>query len=261
MIQLPFSVEQIETFLLIFIRVGAIIFSVPLFSSNDIPKMVKAGLSICIAWIIFPAVFVPRELHSFNIFQFLPSVAAEVLIGILIGLTARIVFEGIQLGGQLVGHQMGFGIANVLDPVSGANFSIISQVQNIIATLIFIALNMHHWFIKAIALSFTKIPLLHCFVGPKLVNEILGLGSTIFIVGIKVSAPIMAVVLFSEVAFGLLNKAAPLMHIFILSFPLKIASGLFILGITLPMFYIVIKDTFPVYLDYIDMIFMFGVKS
>lgn len=254
MLQLPFSLLQLETFILIFIRITAIIFSVPLFGSKDVPVIAKVGLALTIAWVLYPTVSLPPEIATNKFLQLAPGMLAEIIIGVSIGLTARLFFEGVQLGGQLAGFQMGFGIVNVLDPITGASFSIISQVQNLIATLIFLLLNMHHLFFKAIALSFEKIPLLHCSLNNSLLLQIVNLSGNMFIIAIKLSAPIMAVLLFTDLALGILNRAAPTMHIFILSFPLKIAAGLIGLGLTMPMFYIVLKKIFMNYEDYIYMI-------
>lgn len=258
MVQLPFSIEQLETFIMIFVRVGAIIFSVPMFGSADVPKTAKIGLSLCLALILYPAIPLPKELFSMKIMQLVPLMISEILIGVLIGLTARLFFEGVQLAGQLIGFQMGFGVASVFDPVSGATFSVLSQVQNILATLLFLLLNMHHWFFRAMALSFEKIPIFHCYVSNQLIQQWVDLMSTVFVIGLKIAAPVMAVLLFSDFALGILNKAAPMIQVFLLSFPLKIAGGLFVLAVTLPMFFIVLKKSFYHYEEYIEMIIKGG---
>ncbi len=258
MLELPFSVEQIETYVLVFIRASAIIFSVPIFGSRDFPVLAKVGLACTIAWIIYPLVPIPAELFNGKLLTLVPAMVAEIFIGIAIGFTARLVFEGVQLGGQLSGFQMGFGIVNVLDPITGENFSIISQLQNLFAIILFLGMNLHHWFFKAIVLSFEKIPLFHCTLSAPLFQELCTISANIFVIAVKLAAPIMAVLLFSDFALGILNRAAPQMHIFILSFPLKIAVGLFMVGLTLPMFCMVLKKIFLQYEEYIAVILQWG---
>lgn len=238
------SIEQIETYLLVFIRAGAILFAAPIFGSRDLPIMAKMGLGLTIAWCVYPAVSVPQELTSGRLFVLVPAMVAEICIGLLIGFTARLFFEAVQIGGQLVGFQMGFGIVNVLDPISGENFSVVAQLQNLLAVLLFLALNMHHWFFMAIAFSFQKIPLLQCSLSAPLLSHVATLFGAMFSVAIKIAAPIVAVLLFCDCALGILNRAAPQIHIFILSFPIKIAVGLFVLGLTLPMFCLVMQKSF-----------------
>jgi len=259
--QLPFSLEQIETYLMIFIRISAIVFSVPLFGSRDFPLIAKVGLAITIAWIIYPSVPVPKELESVKLLQLVPAIAAEILIGIVIGFTARLFFEGIQLGGQLVGFQMGFGIVNVIDPMSGASFSIIAQVQNLLATLLFIVLNMHHWFFKAMVLSFEKIPLFHCYLSYPLLHWVIDLSSNMFVIAVKVTAPIIATLLFTSTAIGIISKGVRGMNVFIVMFPLKITAGLVGIGLSLPMFAIVLKKHFAHLGEYIYMILKLGCLS
>lgn len=241
---LPFTLDQIETYFMVLIRTGAIIFSVPLFGSRDFPTIAKVGLAATVAWVVFPLVEVPEELRSTRLVQLLPVIFGEVLIGIVIGFAARIFFEGVQLGGQLVGFQMGFGIVNVIDPITGANFSIIAQVQNLLATLIFISLDMHHWFFKAIALSFEKIPLLHGSPGAPLWEWLIGLSGNMFVIAVKVMAPVIATLLFTTTAMGIIAKGIQGINVFIVMFPLKISIGLIVAGLALPMFSIVISKAF-----------------
>lgn len=243
-----FSIEQIQIFLMVFIRIGAILFSIPIFGSNDFPKTAKVGLTLAIAWMLFKHVPVPDEIQGAQLamYQLLPAICSEIMIGIAIGIVARFIFEGIQLSGQLIGFQMGFGIVNVMDPVTGASFSIIAQFQNLLATLFFIALNMHHLFFKALALSFEKIPIFHCYLSVSVFSWIIGLSSDIFILAVKIGAPLTAILLFTTVALGLIAKGCPQINVFIVGFPLKIAAGLLGIALTLPMFYIMVQKSFGV---------------
>ena len=154
-----FSLPVIQAAVLVFTRVGAILLTAPLFSSGSIPVHVKIGLSFMLAVIVFPLVTVNAAsvlpLASLGV-----AIAGEVLIGVIIGFTARLLFAAVQLAGQLVGFQMGFGIVNVIDPQTSTQVSIIAQFENIITLLIFLAVNAHHWFIMAIAKSFEVVPLL-----------------------------------------------------------------------------------------------------
>jgi len=240
----PIGLEQFETYVLVFIRTGAIIFSVPLFGSREFPVIAKIGLTATVAWVVFPMVNVPFEIKSAKLLELLPFIFNEILIGIIIGFAARIFFEGVQLGGQLVGFQMGFGIVNVIDPITGENFSIIAQVQNLLATLIFISLDMHHWFFKAIYLSFEKVPLLYSQPSGALWEWLIGLSGSMFVIAVKVMAPVIATLLFTSTAMGIIAKGIQGINVFIVMFPLKIAIGLIVAGLSLPMFSIVLSRMF-----------------
>ncbi len=239
------SLEQIETFLLVFIRVSAIVFSMPILGVTEVPRTARIGLSFLLAWILFPSVAVPYiELEGLSLLKLLPAVTAEIMIGIMMGLSVRMIFEGIQLGGQLIGFQMGFGIVRVIDPLTGSQYSIIAQVQNLLAVLLFLSLGLHRYFLQAIRVSFEEIPLLYCYVSNSVVEWFMGLSSTIFVTGMKVAGPVMALLLFVSIIMGMINKFAQGMNVMIVMFPLKIAAGLIGIGISLPMFALVLKKIF-----------------
>jgi flagellar biosynthetic protein FliR len=238
----PITAEQIEAFVLIFLRVTAIIVVIPILGNRTVPLRVKGGLSIIIAFLIFP--FVHYSAASYEVISLVLKMLGEVLIGIIIGLTGRLLFAGIQLAGQLVGFQMGFAIVNVVDPVSSSQVSIIAQFQYLLAALIFFAVNGHHVFLYAIAESYNIIPPLDFnFSGP-LMDSLLSLSRDIFIVAVKTGAPIMTILLLTSVGLGLIARTVPQINIFIVGFPLKIGIGLIGIGLTLPIFVRIVGTLF-----------------
>jgi len=249
--EIPFSIEQIVTFMLILIRISAVIISLPIFGSEDIPRMAKAGFIIALSWLVFPCVEVPPELANISLLALVPPIISEIIIGLTIGFVTKFIFESAQLAGTLIGFQMGFGIARVMDPMTGSQFSVISQFYNIIITLLFIATNMHHLFLKAIVLSFEKIPILHCYLSANLFEYIIKISSNVFLLAIKFGAPIIAILLFTTGAFGLINKSVPQLHIMIVGMPLKITAGLIAIGLIMPMSILMFKRSFPLIEGYI----------
>lgn len=241
---LNFSLPMVQAAVLIFARVGAILLTAPLFSSGSIPVHVKVGLSFMLAVIVFPLVSVNDTFVLLPIASLGIAMAGEVLIGVIIGFTARLLFAAVQLAGQLVGFQMGFGIVNVIDPQTSAQVSIIAQFENIITLLTFLALNAHHFFILAIAKSFEVVPLLTFSFTNSLMEALLRLSCDMFVVAAKVAAPIIAILLFTSVALGLLARTVPQMNIFIVGFPLKLAIGLLAVGLTLPLLSAMLRNLF-----------------
>ena len=240
---LNLSLPMVQAAVLIFTRVGAILLTAPLFSSGSIPIHVKIGLSFMLAVIVFPLVSV-NDILVLPLASLGIAMAGEVLIGVIIGFTARLLFAAVQLAGQLVGFQMGFGIVNVIDPQTSAQVSIIAQFENIITLLIFMAVNAHHWFIMAIAKSFEVVPLLAFSFTNSLMEALVRLSCDMFVVAAKVAAPIIAILLFTSVALGLLARTVPQMNIFIVGFPLKLAIGLLAVGLTLPLLSTMLRNLF-----------------
>ena len=234
---------MVQAAVLIFARVGAILLTAPLFSSGSIPVHVKIGLSFMLAVIVIPLVSV-NDILVLPIASLGIAMAGEVLIGVIIGFTARLLFAAVQLAGQLVGFQMGFGIVNVIDPQTSSQVSIIAQFENIITLLLFLAVNAHHWFIMAIAKSFEVVPLLAFSFTNSLMEALVRLSCDMFVVAAKVAAPIIAILLFTSVALGLLARTVPQMNIFIVGFPLKLAIGLLAVGLTLPLLSTLLRNLF-----------------
>ena len=235
---LPFlSADHLEAFVLVLLRVSAIIVFIPVISEQTVPMRVKAGLSIMVSLIIFPLVFsqLPST-KNFHILEVIFLMIGEVLIGVTIGFVARLVFAAIQLAGDIIGFQMGFAVANVIDPMSAQMVSIITQLQYLIAMLVFLAVNAHHLFFQAIVQSYVLIAPLSFHFSGQLMQFIFDLSREMFVIALKIAAPIMAVMLFTNVALGVVARTVPQMNIFIVGFPLQISLGLILLGLTAPLF-------------------------
>ena len=237
------SLPQVQAAILVFIRIGAILIAAPLFGSRNVPLQLKAGLSLVLAMVIFPVTGF-QEVYLTGIPSLVTAMVGEVLIGIIIGFTARLIFSAVQLAGQLIGFQMGFGIVNVIDPQTSTQFSIVAQFQNIMTLLIFLALDAHYWFILAISSSFELIPPLgFCFTS-SLMEAIVSLSCDMFLVAAKVAAPVIAALLFASVALGLIARTVPQMNVFIVGFPIKLAIGLLGVGFSLPLLSVMLRNLF-----------------
>ncbi len=242
LLNLPFN--QVQAAVLVFIRIGAILVTAPLFGSRSVPAKVKVGLSFLLAVIIFPFVPVQEGDYTGSVLSLGIAMTGEILVGVIIGFTARLLFAAVQLAGQLVGFQMGFGIVNVIDPQTSTQVSIIAQFQNIITLLTFLTLNAHLWFVLAIAKSFEVVPLLSFSFNNSLMEALLHLSCDMFVIAAKVAAPIIAILLFTSVALGLIARTVPQMNIFIVGFPLKLAIGLMGVGLSLPLLSTLLRNLF-----------------
>lgn len=232
------NTEQVLILIFVFLRIVAILVMIPVLGETSVPLRVKAGLAILISLLVFPSVRadIPHFQTEAEIVVIVIAMAGEVLIGVVIGFAARIIFAGIQFAGEMIGLQMGFSIVNVIDPVSSAQVSIMAEFQYMIAMLVYLAIDAHHIFIFAIVDSYRIVaPFGYHFSGP-LIQALIIFSKGLFITAIKVSAPVMAVLLFTNVALGVLARTVPQMNVFIVGFPLQIAVGLTIMGLTIPVF-------------------------
>jgi len=229
-----FSLTQLQTFFLIFLRVSAIMATAPLFDSKNIPVVFKAGLALAVSSLLFPVLKLGDTPFPTQVVPFAIGIAGEIILGVIIGLSVKLIFAGIQLAGQLAGFQMGFAIVNVMDPMTSRQVSIISQIKNQMALLIFLAINAHHWFLRALVESFRVVPPLDFHFNGSLMEHLIRLAGNMFVIAIKLGAPIMAALLLTTVALGMIARTVPQMNIFIVAMPLKIIVGLVFLCITIP---------------------------
>lgn len=231
-LQLP--LHQFETFIFVLIRVTATFMALPAFGSKTVPAMVKVGLSVLLTILVFPTLTLAPHPLSHQTLPLILAVLWEIGIGLLIGYMVQLIFAGIQVAGQMTGYQMGFGVVNVLDPQSNSQLSIIALFQNLLAILLFLALNVHHMVIGAMAESFHMIQPGAGHYPPALMEQLMGAAGELFVVAIKIGAPMMAVLLFANMGMGLIAKTVPQMNVFIVAFPLQIGVGLIMLGLSLP---------------------------
>jgi flagellar biosynthetic protein FliR len=229
-----FSLPQLQVFFLIFLRVSAIIATAPLFDNRTIPLVFKAGLAIAVSVILFPILQMDDIAHLSHVVPFAIGVAGEITVGVIIGLSVRLIFAGVQLAGQYAGFQMGFAIVNVMDPVTSNQVPVISQIKNQIAMLIFLSINAHHWFLRAMVESFRMVTPLHFQFNGSLMEHLVRLMGNTFVIAVQIGAPIMAALLLTTVALGMIARTVPQMNIFIVAMPLKVVVGLVFLCIMLP---------------------------
>lgn len=229
------SQNLVLSFSLVLVRVGSLIGTMPLFGEQLVPVRVKAGLSLVIAILLFPVVssFVPPVPDNFFALFFM--MLSEALIGAVLGFSARLIFAAAQLAGEVMGMQIGFSVANVVDPVSRSHISLIGQVQYIFAILIFLLTNAHHVFLGAIADSFQITPSLFFHSSAEWMSFFVGLVRNMFILAVKLSIPVVAVIFLSNVGLGVVARTVPQINVFIVGFPLHIAIGLIFLGLTMPL--------------------------
>jgi flagellar biosynthetic protein FliR len=230
------ALRQIEIYSIIFIRVSGILFMMPFFGSENVPQLVKIGLALVITFVILPTlelggIVLPNDLVSYVV-----MLAKELLVGIMLGYVSSIIFHGIQFAGDLVGFQMGLRIGNIIDPLSEEQVSIIGSLQNMLAVLIYLSMFWDHFLFQAMAASFHVIPVAGVVFKGQIAGELIRMSGEVFVISLKMGAPLLAALFLADVAMGFISRTAPQINIFIIGFPVKIAMGILLLGISLPFF-------------------------
>jgi len=151
-------IDQFQIFLICFARVAGFIAGIPVLISNQTPVQVKAGLAFMSTLVLLPVMEPTMVAVSFGTINFLLLMLAEVMLGGMIALIARMIFTAVEYGGTVIGYQMGFAAANIFDPQNERQLPLISQFQNVFAILIFLAIDGHHVFFQVAAESYKILP-------------------------------------------------------------------------------------------------------
>lgn len=226
-------IEQFQTFLVVLARVAGFIVAIPVFSSTQTPGRIRVGLTVTCALLLFPTLSANLQPIAFQPLPFLLFVISETLLGLLIGLIARLVFTAVEFGGTVIGYQMGFAAANVFDPTGDRQVALISQFQNVFAILIFLALDGHHLFFRLAVKSYTLLPPGKLNLSGEAVPYLMDMAAHMFSIGVQFSAPVLAVLLFSGLILGVLARVFPQLNVFLLSFPLNIGTAFIVMALTL----------------------------
>jgi flagellar biosynthetic protein FliR len=225
------TLAQFLAYGLMLIRVSVVILTAPVLGNTRVPGQVKAALALSLTLLLYLAA-PPRALpEPGNVLALASAVGGEVFAGLIIGYTAYLLFTGIQMAGQIIDIQIGFGLVNVIDPAGGQQVSILGQFYYLIAMLFFLAVDGHHALIKALGDSFSLLPAggigwldQAAKAGPLLA----GFFTKLFVIAFQVAAPSVAVLFLTNLSMGLLSRTIPQMNVFIVGMPLNIIVGLLV---------------------------------
>ncbi len=237
-------VAQFQTFLLCLARVIALVAAIPAFAGVAASIRMKLGLAVATALVLFPLMAPHTPQVDFTLTGFGLLMVNEVLLGALIGLVAQLVFTAVSFGGTVIGYQMGFAAANIFDPQTTQQLSLMSQFINILALLAFLVLDGHHFFFRVIVESYRLLPPGPLDFSAGAVATLMRLGSHMFVLGVKFSAPVLALLLLTNMVLGILARVFPQLNVFMLSFPLNIGIALIVIGLTLEAMFFVLRREF-----------------
>jgi flagellar biosynthetic protein FliR len=227
------AIEQFQLFLVVLARVAGFVGAIPIFSSPQAPVRIRVGLAFAFALVLFPILSQNLPQVVFSPVPFMLFVINETLLGALIGLVSRLIFTAVEFGASVIGIQMGFAAANVYDPTSEQQIALLSQFQNVFAILIFLAVDGHHLFFRLAVRSYEILPPGHLDLSGEAVPFLMGLASRMFELGVQFSAPVLALLLLSGLILGVLARVFPQLNVFLLSFPLNIATAFIVIALTL----------------------------
>jgi flagellar biosynthetic protein FliR len=226
--------ETLIIFLLLTLRIGAIVLALPLLGSRNVPAQPKILFIFMLSVALSPLVQIQQIVIPQRLGHLALVAVSEMLIGLTIGFVVQILFAGIQLGGELISQQMGLNLATIFDPHNAQQVSLITHFQYVLAMIVFLSGSAHHWFILAMAESLQSIPLAGLSTSGAVLPVILTLLGKACVIAIQLAAPVSIALLLATLVLGVMARLVPQLNVFMLSFPATLGLGLIMLALALP---------------------------
>jgi len=229
-------IHYIPNFLLILLRASIFIALLPFFNDRTFPAYFKIGLALTIALVLTPIVKFDVQENNIPIL-----VIKEFIFGLAIGIGARTIFWAVELAGDVISNAMGMSIATVFNPDIGQS-TVIAKLYNLLIVLLFFAMDAHHDLIYIFVKSYELLPVGQAQINNNIIYYIVEIGSKVFVIGIKIGAPVVVGMIITNLLLGFIYKASPQINIFFVSLPVNLFIGFIIMLFTVPIFFPVLSE-------------------
>lgn len=240
--------QTVFSLILTMMRVSIVMFMLPVFSTNNIPVVIKAAVTLVFTLGVWPHLALSGTHMPEHPIDFVLIMLGEALIGLVLGMSINFLFMGIQAGGELLGFQMGFTMISFADPLTGNQTGLAAYFLWLASILTFLAIDGHLYMIKGFAASFKILPPGALYIGENLLWTVLDLSAKIFVLAVRIAAPVLVALFMVEVALGLVARTSPQIHIMEFGFPIKIGVGFFFVGLLL----VVMSQQIQVFVEGMD---------
>ena len=229
--------ESADYFILMVLRVSGLILSSPIFGRVNVPMVAKLGLVATLSFLLFSLFPQTVAVQYSTLLSFALVCAGELLLGMALAYVINIFFSLVAFtAGQLIDMQIGFGIVNVFDAQNNTQVPMMGNVLNIMLILMFYAVNGHLRLIEMIYLTIERMPIGTLVFSPAIGITALELFMRAFMLGVMMALPIIASGLTLEICFGMMMRAVPQIHMFVVGIPMKMLVGIILFTVTLPVF-------------------------
>ena len=213
-------------------RPATLVAAAPVFGGHFAPTHVRIGVSVLLAILIAPLV---PQMALTSTLGLGVLVAREMAIGLVMALALRAVIAGAELGGHITGNQLMLSYGSIIDPQGGVRNNLIATLYGNLTLLTFLAINGHHALLRALVASYATLPIGTGGVGPSLAGTVTQLLGVVFVLGLRLSAPLIVVMLLVEVGLALMARVAPALNLMAVAPPVRIAIGLLAVAAMVPL--------------------------
>jgi len=225
------DLSVLERFAMLLVRPGMLVALAPAIGGAQLPTQVKVGLTVLLGLGLLPSVAVPLNLPELTLTV---VVAREAVIGLSLAFALRALIAGAEFAGHLSGQQIGFSYGATIDPQSGVRNNMLATLYGLLATLGFLAINGHHTVLRALAQSYAGLPIGAGHIDPSIVTSVRDILGLVFIVGVRLAAPVIVVLLVVELAVGLISRSSPALSFMVIGYPIRLMIGMALLAALIP---------------------------
>ncbi len=236
---LSFTSAQWSAWLAAFIfplaRILAAVASTPILGNKEVPLQVRIGLSVLLTVLVAPTLQMPSDIDPASL-QGLLILLEQILAGVVMGFAMRIIFAAAEMAGEVAGLQMGLGFASFYDPQNASFQPILAQFLGVIVSLAFLAMDGHLMVLAAISDSFQSFPVSAVMPSALGLHTLVSWAGSIFADALQISLPLLAALMMTNLALGILTRSAPQLNLFAVGFPITLGMGFLVLALSMPYF-------------------------
>lgn len=236
------ALQRADALLLIFARATGLLTTAPAFSNRFVPVPVRVALALVLSLLVLPLVQgpqVPGGLPALALW-----VAQEMLVGMLLGLVAALAFAAVQFAAELLDLDLGFSVANLLDPLTQDPTPLVGNLQFLLALVFYLTVDGHHGLLLALLDSYALLPPGRAALTPGLERHVVDLAGALFRDGLALASPVLAALFLTTVALGVVSRAVPQMNLFAVGLPARAAAGLALLAALVPAYAAAFRSLF-----------------
>jgi flagellar biosynthetic protein FliR len=211
--------------LLIACRLSGLLITAPFLGEKAVPPRIKAALVVALTAVLLPVTAAPANRSAL---AWMGEGLSELMIGVLLGLAAQLVFEGVQLAGTVASFQLGLGLETAIDPTTQADSTVVATFHRLIVVYIFLQMGVHRWILLALVSSFTTLPL-GVSLNVLTARQLLDFAGNLWIWGLELVLPILIATLVIDVTVAFFAKAAPQLPVIFVGIPVKALVGYLVL--------------------------------
>ncbi len=246
------NVNYIIVVILVFTRISAMFMLLPVFGTKNIPNIVKIGFIFFVSLIVIPVNITKIDVNLSSFMDLFYYILMEFLVGFSIGLISTVIMNVFYIAGAMADRNIGFSMVSVVGAEDEKELPVSANLYYIMALMIFLLMDMHHYLLKTVIKSYELIPIGSNYAVRLVLYDIVDVLKYTFVTGFKMAAPFIITVLIANLLLGLLSKAMPGLNVFMVGMPLKILVGLLLLYVLVESYINFIPNVFDEMMKYIN---------